>query len=336
MMNLQKHNNTIKQSLNEIEKNYKELTKKTNPWAKIAGDLLFAFSKKGKMVRGNLLLESVAILSNGKNTNAALLAAALELIHSGLLIHDDIMDQDALRRGSPTIHKQLESLSSNSKPTAEALAICIGDISFFVALHAAGAYNSSVVQKLTNEITLVGLGQMQDVCALGDINTQSILKTYIYKTGRYTFSLPFALAGLLSKSSEPEIQSLEKIGESIGILFQIHDDYLGLFGNSSTTGKQAVSDIQKDKLTLYKLFLLESKNKHIKTTILPLFGKQSITAENVQQIQNVLTDYKITEKVDQIKQELVLQTKEEIKKLENTDMQKFLTQILEFVTTRST
>ncbi len=192
-----------------------------------------------------------------------------------------------------------------------------------------------MLQKLTSEITLVGLGQMQDVYALGDTNTESILSTYTYKTARYTFSLPFALAGRVSTVSDSEILSLEKIGEKIGILFQIHDDYLGLFGNSSTTGKQAVSDIQKNKLTLYKLFLLELNNQYIKTTILPLFGKQKVTAENIAQIQNSLTEYKITKKVDEIKQSFILQAKEEINKLENKNMQKFLTQILEFVTTRN-
>ncbi len=332
---IQKHNAEIIKSLESIEEEYKKLTLNINPWAEITSDLLFSFCKKGKMVRGNLLLESIKILSEGKNVNAVPLAASIELIHSGLLIHDDIMDQDALRRGNPTIHKQLEKFAGNSKANAEALAICIGDISFFVALNAASKYDTKISQKLTSEITLVGLGQMQDIRLAGTITTQTILNTYIYKTGRYTFSLPFSLAGILTHSDEKEIQILEKIGELLGTLYQIHDDYLGLFGNSKVTGKEAISDIQKNKATLYKAFLVNSPDVKIKSKILPSFGKEILTNSDVLKIQQALTDSGITKKVEEIKNTLMIQAEAEIEKLKNKEMKKFLRSILGYVVTRN-
>ncbi len=333
MHDLQKYSKKITKNLDlQLQKNAARYNNDST-WGKTAFTLLFEFAKSGKMIRGNLFLESYSILSHKKDPMPYIdLACGLELIQSGLLIHDDIMDQDTLRRGNPTIHKQLEKLT-NSKLTSESLAICIGDMAFFAAVDLASNYDSHIVKAIAQEIVIVGIGQMQDVSPIHK-TSENILSTYTLKTGRYTFSLPFYLAGLLSNQNKKTVDNLLEIGEKIGVLFQIRDDYLGIFGESITTGKNASSDITEDKLTIYKACLEEKKDSYITNYVLPLFGKKDITENEYTLIKKTLTDYEILKRVQELEDTYKIEAKSSMEQLENAHMKKFLGEILEYVTSR--
>lgn len=286
-------------------KNYADL----NQWGTYAIPLLFNFAKTGKLIRGTILLETYSLFSGQKNYPLSL-ACALELIHSGLLIHDDIMDQDFLRRGEKTIPALLQDEVSNLH-TANSIAICAGDIAFFIAQELSCEYGTQVNQFLASEIVKVGLGQMQDVYPKGGISKESIISTYRFKTGRYTFSLPLSLGAILAGIDDKITQKLDEIGEIMGIMYQIEDDYLGIFGID--IGKEIGSDIRENKHTLYKFFLGE-KNTPDSQKALSYFGKK-ISEDELTFIQKVLKRESIVAEVDKIKNEYHKLAKEKILQL---------------------
>src|SRR5258708_9868215 len=125
------------------------------------------------MLRGSLVLFLSECYTGKITEDAVRIASAMELFHSSLLIHDDIMDNDTQRRGYQTIFAQYQSLGEKKKLLdprhfGESMGICTGDISFFLAFQLLSSIgDSSIKQRIIdvymNEMISVGLAQMQDV-----------------------------------------------------------------------------------------------------------------------------------------------------------------------------
>lgn len=240
------------------------------PWGRDVLRRLGAFTRKGKMIRGGLVSLGCE-MAGGRAAGAAVRAGtAIELVQSGLLIHDDIMDRDERRRGAPSMHVQYARLAEEpGGPEAahygSSLAICAGEIAIFLGFEAMAslpgpAKRTSAAQRLfAAEFGLVGLGQMRDVEAGSSRRRPSeraILATYRFKTARYSYALPLAVGWLLGGGRRPTVPALERLGEDLGLIFQIKDDELGLFGSPAATGKPVGSDIRQGKKTLHALRLL--------------------------------------------------------------------------------
>jgi len=239
------------------------------PWGRDVLRRLETFTRKGKMIRGGLVSLGCE-MAGGRAGGAAVRAGtAIELIQSGLLIHDDIMDRDDRRRGAPSMHVQYARLAEEPGGPGAAhygtsLAICAGEIAIFLGFEAmAGltgpADRAAAAQKLfAAEFGLVGLGQMRDVQAGSSRRNppeRDILITYRYKTARYSYALPLAVGWLLGGGRGAALPALERFGEDLGLIFQVKDDELGLFGSSRATGKPVGSDVRQGKKTLYALRL---------------------------------------------------------------------------------
>lgn len=275
-----------------------------NPLGPDAGDRLLEFALQGKMIRGCLVplgygLGSARVargkaagpsLTAGPAPRAAIeVAAAMELFQSGLLVHDDIMDRDLTRRGRATISHQYAEVASrgrNADPrhVGEALGICAGDVAYFLAFEMlAGAdapadVRAGILSLCARELTAVGVAQMQDVAwgaAAGVVSDEDILRMYTYKTGRYSFSLPLAAGGMLAGAPAEVVRRLEEIGEIIGVLFQIRDDELGLFGDEHELGKPVGSDVREGKKTLYFARLLAMASPSDRARLALVFGNQA-------------------------------------------------------------
>jgi geranylgeranyl diphosphate synthase type I len=187
---------------------------RVNPWGPDALKKIREIVSEGKTIRGSLVLLVHDILGGHVKNDALRVAAAYELIQTGLVIHDDIMDHDTIRRGKPTLHVQYKN---------EALAMCVGDILFFLAHELlAGSKVQTVSDKIFQE---VGIAQMEDVAGTAK-SKKEVVSLYRYKTARYTFSLPMMAGAILADADGETIDLLEKLGENMGILFQIQDDRL--------------------------------------------------------------------------------------------------------------
>ena len=275
---------------------------KVNEWAPDLRSRLRDFASRGKLIRGSLVAIGAEIYGTQPGNDIYRVAAAMELIQSFLLIHDDIMDEDRLRRGKPAVFEQYRRLGEgegyrNPDRFGESMGICAGDVGMLLAFEGIactgleGTVQRDLMCMLSREIADVGVAQMGDV-AHGHTTQAApeshILAVYRYKTGRYTFSLPLSLGARIAGAPPEEIELLADWGELQGVIFQIRDDQLGLMEADEDTGKPAGSDIIADKQTLHKLLLAERASGTQWEDVLALFGKETLSPDEVLRVRQAL------------------------------------------------
>ena len=268
-------------------------------WGGEAARRLAGFASRGKMVRGSLLVLAWQMHGGAggptPRREALRAAAAVELLHSALLVHDDIIDGDRLRRGEATVFAQYEDAArrlgaASPERVGMGLGISAGDAAFFLALgelcslDVEPSLGLALARLACREIASVGAGQMQDV-ALGAArrwpSRPEILAVYIYKTARYTFSLPLAAGALLAGARPAALGRLEQLGELLGTAFQVLDDDLGMFGSESETGKPVGADLREGKKTLLALELMRRARGAERRRLAALFGKTAASRREV-------------------------------------------------------
>lgn len=281
--------------------------------------VLERYSRSGKMLRGMLaclgseLFRSETGAEADPGKEALALASALELFQAGLLVHDDIMDKDDMRRGMPTMHKIFERVEAeknrggsgapsrpiDSKGLGEAMGICAGDIFYFIAWNIISKLGPQLGALFSGELVDVCLAQIKDV-RLGTLPEfpaiDEVLEVYAYKTARYTITLPLCAGAILAGRSDAQ-PYLEKIGLNLGILFQLQDDYLGLFGDEEELGKPTGSDIREGKKTPFMIFLAEALTGPEKRRFQDIFGLTSITQEDIAYIRGLVISHGIDARV---------------------------------------
>jgi geranylgeranyl diphosphate synthase type I len=261
---------------------------------------LYSFSVGGKMIRGLFVYLGYALFrgdAEGTRDDQNLIqaGAAMELFQSALLVHDDIMDRDLKRRGRDSLFYQYSTLpglqnNTDSYHIGESLGMCAGDVSFFLAFEILSRLKvrtdiyQSILALVSKELGYVGVAQMQDVFNGTDISSVSeddILKLYLYKTGRYTFSLPLMIGALIADCDADTISTLEQLGESLGIIFQLKDDELGVYGSPSLIGKPSGSDIREGKKTLFNKYLREYASAEENRRLDTILGNPEISEEDI-------------------------------------------------------
>ncbi|PIV62745.1 hypothetical protein COS12_01225 [Candidatus Roizmanbacteria bacterium CG01_land_8_20_14_3_00_33_9] len=249
---------------------------------------LQAFNLKGKLLRGMLVLLINKMEGGQINEKVLNVATAMELAHSGLLIHDDIMDKDLFRRGFPTIHKSF----------GQSMAICAGDWLFCKAIELID--DNELIKIMSVGVQQVMHGQILDVFfseTNNNPNQSTILDIYRKKTAFYSFSLPFKLGAMLQKASLKKLDILNSLGENLGLIFQIKDDEMGIFGDEKATGKPTGSDIRENKKTLLRLLLFESSNTLEKKVLIKIFGNNNISVKEINQVRNLIQKKGINEQI---------------------------------------
>jgi geranylgeranyl diphosphate synthase type I len=167
-------------------------------------------------------------------------AAALELLHTFLLIHDDVADRADTRRGGPSLHRCL----GKGRRGAD-LAVVVGDHLYARALEAmleTGLCQvAEAVRYYLGVCRLTAAGQFLDLelsgSALAEVTLFQTLKVAMLKTARYGFAAPLVVGARLGGGGERLTAALERTGRQIGLAFQLRDDLLGLFGAPALTGK---------------------------------------------------------------------------------------------------
>jgi geranylgeranyl diphosphate synthase type I len=250
--------------------------------------------------------------------DAAAAGAAMELFQSAFLVHDDIMDRDMVRRGMPAVHAQYAAVCADvnlrdASHIGEALGICAGDIAIFLAfeilarLESGGDVKNRLIGRFCRELQYVGLAQMADVyngAARRPLSREEILSLYRYKTGRYTFSLPFAAGLVLAGADEAVVEDFVLLGEKLGILFQIKDDELGIWADEGELGKPVGSDICENKKTLYREILFRRAEEPARSRLAGIFGGCEPSAENLAFVRTLLEDLGVRGEVEVLVDEL--------------------------------
>jgi geranylgeranyl diphosphate synthase type I len=183
--------------------------------------------------------------------------AALELLHTFALVHDDVMDGSEFRRGAPSTHRRFierhEALGwrSESRRFGEGAAILVGDLAFVYADMLLGQ-GPPDVHRIFDELRVeLCVGQYLDLVGTssGSNDAAQAARIQRYKSGKYTVERPLhmgaALAGRLDELRDP----LSSVGLPLGGAFQLRDDLLGVFGDEQVTGKPVGDDLREGKLT---------------------------------------------------------------------------------------
>ncbi|MEI8104089.1 MAG: polyprenyl synthetase family protein [Candidatus Moraniibacteriota bacterium] len=219
----------------------------------------------GKRLRSALVYYGY-VAAGGKDTEAILdTSICIELLHSFLLIHDDIMDRDAMRHGIPTVHEHYTQMAGKHFPLADekhfgqSMALIMGDIIGALGNQVlfTSPFPAEIIVKALNKyqsiVWLTVIGQSQDfwIEHTQEATEEEILRMYEYKTARYTMEGPLQMGTILMGGSSTELEgALSRYAVPIGIAFQIQDDILGIFGEEKKLGKPMASDLIEGKYTL--------------------------------------------------------------------------------------
>lgn len=219
--------------------------------------VLYSIHAGGKRIRPYLLLEVLESLQVPITIAHAQVAAALEMIHTGSLIHDDLpaMDDDDYRRGRLTNHKKF----------GEALAILAGDALFLdpYALIAQADLPNEIKVDLIASLSLssgsMGMvaGQVLDMEGEGKhLNLEELQTIHANKTGKL-LAFPFQAAGVIAGLDKNLQKQLKTVGELIGLAFQVRDDILDVTASFEEIGKTPQKDLQAEKSTYPALLGLD-------------------------------------------------------------------------------
>jgi geranylgeranyl pyrophosphate synthase len=206
------------------------------------------FSAGGKRLRPAICLLTAGIFDADLDHSVSL-AAAVEMLHTATLVHDDLIDQSALRRGIAT-------LNADWSPAATVL---MGDYLFARAANLVARTKDVRVMELFADTLMVILnGEVKQQLAQGETSREAYYERTYAKTAAM-FVLSTQAAALLGGADDRGLCALEAYGRSVGMAFQIVDDVLDFVGNPETIGKPVGSDLRQGLFTLPAIYYVESQ-----------------------------------------------------------------------------
>jgi len=256
----------------------------------------------GKAVRGSLVCHG-AIACGGEVTPAIIdLALAFELFHTYLLIHDDIIDRDDMRRGKPSFHKRYQHMESDdylpSDPEhfGRSMGIMAGDIlcsmgyDLIVKCDLPAEVKLKIIGHVTQTLFETGAGEILDV--LNDMadnaSKEHLMKVHTLKTSRYTFYSPLTVGAYAVGASAEQLDVLQKYSFPIGIAFQLHDDLLGMFGEAEKLGKPVHSDLREGKQTMLIIEAYKRASAREKLVLDSALGNPELTEGQAKAVREIV------------------------------------------------
>jgi len=307
----------------------------------------------GKRIRAALLYYSF-LAHGGENKAAAIQASlAMELMQTFLLIHDDIIDNDSLRRGGKTIHTIYKEIGAERFPGkidpeqfGKSVAILAGDTAngfsneIIAELNQLGidkGYASRALLELNKMYNKEYYGEFLDVISelTNDFKQKDLIQVHQLKTVPYTFDGPIKIGAILAGASEEDLQKLEGYTVPLGTAFQIQDDVLGTFGTEEKIGKPVTSDLREGKRTLLILDALDKANEEQKEIIEKNLGNKLVGMEELEEVRQVIKETGAYQESIDAAHKYV---NESIKSLDSTELKKegkdFLIGIAEYMVDR--
>lgn len=221
-------------------------------------------------------------------------AAGLELLHTFLLIHDDVADGASVRRGGPALHLLL-----GGGKAGEDLAVVLGDHLFARSVEAmlecelgqatrAAQYYLAICRK-------TAAGQYLDIelarTPLADVTLSQTLRVARLKTARYGFIAPLVCGAMLAGAAPPLLWKLERVGRHMGLAYQLRDDLLGLFGDTQTCGKSSEGDFVEGKRTFPVVATYLRAPDSVRTELESLWNARRADALALARARSLLASY---------------------------------------------
>ena len=244
-------------------------------------------SSGGKRLRALLTLGSAKLTGYEEQYRDINLAACVELIHSATLLHDDVIDESKLRRGSQTTNSIWGNQSS----------ILVGDYLLsrcFEMMVEDG--DLEVLKLLSSTSSKIAQGEVMQLQHKGeaDLLEETYLDIISLKTASL-FSAATKTGACLSQSNEKEKKALESYGKNLGLAFQIADDALDYYAKEKLFGKEIGKDFFEGKVTLPLISIFQKGNDKEKSYLTEIMRKKKRTEEDFNQILTLINKYKAVE-----------------------------------------
>lgn len=255
----------------------------------------------GKRFRPRMVMAAYESLGGTDHDAAAHVGAAFELLHTALIVHDDVIDRDFVRRGGPNVSGRYRDIATTAGiplPVAEhrgmSVAIIAGDLALFNSYRLIdrsgvdGLLRTRLHDILDEAMFVSAAGELYDV----DFSIRSdpptvdeIVEMERLKTAGYSFEGPLVAGAVLAGADPAAVDALAAFGRDIGIAYQIVDDLLGVFGDESDTGKTTLGDLREGKRTV---LLAHAVAQPEWVDVSDLFGSPDLTAADADRIRSVL------------------------------------------------
>lgn len=263
----------------------REIRRDKNPIIRLFREDLADLNEGGKLLRGMLISLGYRLAGGENPEDSDELALAYEMFQTGILVHDDIIDRAALRRGKITIHQRyrhrLEVRGSkmvadleDAVSLADSAALCTGDLGLYLAnKRIADAYmdnpKAAAIISAFDEIVIDTIrGELLDIVLPYELQDssyteeekkrlleKSIHDIYHLKTARYSVIGPLHLGMLLAGADAEMLKKMEKAADDLGIAYQIMDDILGIYADTENLGKDVGTDISEFKQTILYMYV---------------------------------------------------------------------------------
>ena len=285
----------------------------------------------GKRLRPYMVIRSCQILG-GKSSTAMIAASAVEMVHNFTLVHDDIMDNDEMRHGVPTVHKKF----------GMPIAILAGDVLFSKAFQIISESKLSpnatthLISRLAKACVDVCEGQLLDIKMADEkrIPTEAEYITMIGKKTAALFDVSCAMGAICATNKPKDISNLSDFGRNLGIAFQITDDLIGVMGDPKVTKKPVGNDLREGKKSLPILMAIKLAKGNERKTILKAFGNSKISKKDLNKAVEVIRSLGIEEKVRNQALKYAEKSEKSLIKYKGTAKIE-LTALLDFVVKRS-
>jgi len=285
----------------------------------------------GKRLRPYMVIRSCQILG-GKSSTAMIAASAVEMVHNFTLVHDDIMDNDEMRHGVPTVHKKF----------GMPIAILAGDVLFSKAFQIISESklspnaNTHLISRLAKACVDVCEGQLLDIKMADEkrIPTEAEYITMIGKKTAALFDVSCAMGAICATNKPKDISNLSDFGRNLGIAFQITDDLIGVMGDPKVTKKPVGNDLREGKKSLPILMAIKLAKGNERKIILKAFGNSKISKNDLNKAVEVIRSLGIEEKVRNQALKYAEKSEKSLTKYKGTAKIE-LTALLDFVVKRS-
>jgi geranylgeranyl diphosphate synthase type I len=231
-------------------------------------------------------------------------AASLELLHACALVHDDVMDASATRRGRPAAHVRFarshreQGWSGNPEAYGTGAAILLGDLllSWADEMFRTAGFSPEAVARATPYLdackTEVVAGQFLDLAgqAIGESSVHEALRVVRYKSAKYTVERPLHLGAALAGAGPETIDALSTYALPVGEAFQLRDDVLGVFGDPAVTGKPAGDDLREGKRTVLVAHAYERATVEQRAALDGGLGDPALTTAAVDRLRAVIRE----------------------------------------------
>ena len=280
----------------------------------------------GKRLRPSVTMLAADLVKRGGSDLVFPAALALEVTHTFTLVHDDIMDGDAVRRGVPTVHVKWD------EPTA----ILAGDVLYAEAFQlitmteADPAAKVEAVAILARTCLEICRGQHEDMSfeKRNDVDPYEYLEMVGQKTGKL-YAAAAAIGGILAGGDAQQVTALHDWGYLSGVAFQIQDDVIDFMADSSSSGKDRASDLREGKQTLVAIF---AKEKGID---LSKYRKENLSNEEIDRAIAELNDAGVIDAVRETAMDHVRRAKETLVVFPDCEEKRLLGEITDYFINRS-